>query len=110
MVSPRTLAAIKRAREKRECEDEDKFVRWARREGCICLKLNLSGRRDWPDQWVIGDRTDMLIEFKRKGKKPTEKQAILHAALCARKPVVYVDTFEQAKEYAEQFELMYGWM
>jgi hypothetical protein len=108
-VNPKTLAAIKRAREKRECEDERKFVDWARDEGCVCLKLNVRGNRDWPDQWVVGDMDDMLIEFKRSGKKPTPKQYELHSRLRLCKIVVSVDNFEEAKKYALTARLMLRW-
>ncbi len=45
-------------------------------------KLNLQGRRGWPDQcyWVPGGRP-LLVEFKEVGEEPTKLQEHIHREL-----------------------------
>lgn len=61
---------------------ETKVVQYAEEKGCIHLKLNVFGRRGWPDRIFIypGPRV-MFIEFKRLGEKPRKLQEYIHARL-----------------------------
>jgi hypothetical protein len=61
---------------------ENKFVKWATQQGCMCLKLNVVGRRSWPDRLVLVPTGGMLlIEFKRPGGKLSPGQEMLHEEL-----------------------------
>lgn len=45
---------------------EKSFVRWAEKRGLKALKLNVGGRRGYPDRLVLGSRARVLfLEFKR---------------------------------------------
>ena len=54
---------------------ERKVVCWAERRGVLHTKLNIQGRRGWPDRvfWVRGG-LPLFIEFKRPGERPTKLQ------------------------------------
>ena len=59
-------------------------VRYAQKQGVLCTKMNLMGRRGWPDRcfWLPGGRP-LFIEFKRLGAKPTPLQEHVHEQLRA---------------------------
>ena len=63
---------------------EAAVVRYAQQNGVLCTKLNIVGRRGWPDRcfWLPGGRP-LFIEFKRAGLKPTPLQEHTHAQLRA---------------------------
>lgn len=71
---------LRRVREK---PAEDKTNKWydAKYPG-LRTKLNLQGRRGWPDQcyWIAGGRP-FLIEFKAEGEDPRKLQAYIHEQL-----------------------------
>lgn len=70
-----------------ESAEELKFVRllesWAADEGIhlIALKLNLSGRRGWPDRMVMARGVAVFVEMKRKGGKPRKLQSFMHGRI-----------------------------
>ena len=77
---------------------ERRVVAWADKHGILHTKLNLQGRRHWPDRcfWLPGGRP-LLIEFKRVGAGPTEAQKHLHNQLAIRDYEVFVtDDAEKA--------------
>lgn len=59
-----------------ESSVERAVVQWARERNIQSIKLNLQGRRAYPDRlfWINGGRP-ALIEFKRPGHKTTPLQA-----------------------------------
>jgi hypothetical protein len=61
---------------------EAKFIKEANKRGCQCLKLNVMGRRSWPDRLVLipGGRF-VMIEFKRPGGVLSPGQEALHEDL-----------------------------
>jgi hypothetical protein len=66
-----------------ESDVEDKVVAAANRMGILHAKLNLSGRRGWPDRvFLFPGRHALFIEFKRPGKKTVDKlQEYIHGQL-----------------------------
>ena len=61
-----------------------KIKRWAMEENIHVetIKLNLAGRRGWPDRLVLwGQRNTIFIEFKRIGEEPRKLQRFVHALL-----------------------------
>lgn len=53
-----------------------------KRLGLVSIKLNGPGWRGWPDRlFVLENGRTMFIEFKAKGKKPTELQKVRHQLL-----------------------------
>lgn len=68
-----------------ESELETKATEYALSLGAMHLKLNVRGRRGWPDHIYVfpGDLT-LFVEFKRLGKEPEPIQAYTIAELEAR--------------------------
>ena len=67
---------------KNEAVIENAVVRQLQRRGFRTLKLNLQGRRGWPDRLVILPKGKVLwLEFKAPGKQPTRLQQHVHAWL-----------------------------
>lgn len=63
---------------------EDRCVKLAQRAypGTLHRKMNGLGKRDWPDQLLLfPSGIKMFVEFKRRGERPTPKQASLHRKL-----------------------------
>ncbi len=58
-----------------ESDIEKKVVLHAKKTGWLPFKLNLQGNRGWPDRlFIYPGPFFVFIEFKAKGKKPTELQ------------------------------------
>lgn len=71
-----------------ETNIENKFCRnisnWAREHGILlsCVKLNLQGRRGFPDRLVLWEGGNLVfIEFKRPGEAPRKLQKYIHEFL-----------------------------
>jgi hypothetical protein len=65
-----------------ESKLERAAVRYATRAGAESLKLNVRGRRGWPDRaFFFWPRRLVLVEFKRKGEEPTKIQKLIHRRL-----------------------------
>ena len=84
-----------------ETQIERRFVRRAKALGCMVLKLNVKGQRDWPDLLVLvpfGPK--LLIEFKRPGEDLRETQETLHDELGAigHRPHTF-DNFDDAYKF-----------
>lgn len=67
----------------REAVIERRAVEHARRLGIDAIKLNLQGRRGWPDRLFLFPRgRPLFIEFKRGSRTaPRKLQALIHARL-----------------------------
>ena len=92
MPRPELLAPLESALERR-------VVKYARTLGIESIKLNLHGRRDWPDRMFFprGGRP-VLFELKRVGKEPRPGQLRVIRWLKKLGYEVYViDTFTEAK-------------
>jgi len=74
-----------------EKEVEQEVVDWWTRRGGLQIKLNILGRRGWPDRifFPVGGKP-VLIEFKRVNENARALQAHVHGELRARGYVVYV--------------------
>jgi len=56
---------------------EDNFVKFAASNGCLALKMEIQGNRNYPDRQIfMPDKRGRVffIEFKRKGEKPRKAQ------------------------------------
>ena len=88
-----------------EADVERAWVRAVNRRRGVSIKLNLRGRRGWPDRLnLFFPRLVLFAELKRRGKKPTKQQLIVHRLL--RKlgfDVVAPDTKEQCQEIVDEF-------
>jgi hypothetical protein len=76
-------------------------VDYARKRGCIAIKLSTNGRfgtSGWPDYMFLRGSHALFIEFKRQGGKLTPKQG-LHIQILrdAGFPAEVVDTVEWGK-------------
>jgi hypothetical protein len=58
----------------REATIESAVVRYARRQGVRCVKLNGMHNRGKPDQLFLYRGKTVFVEFKRPGGKPTTLQ------------------------------------
>lgn len=54
---------------------------YAESKNCEVLKLNLKGRRGWPDRLFIFRGKVLFIEFKRLGERLTSLQKFVHGVL-----------------------------
>lgn len=64
----------RKASEVTEKKIENTFVKYAKKLNCWAVKLVLLAGRGWPDRTCLFKGHVFFIEFKRKGKKPTDKQ------------------------------------
>jgi hypothetical protein len=65
-----------------EVDIELAVCRYAEAFGAVALKLNVQGRRGWPDRMILFPKGQLLfIEFKRPGEKPAPIQKEVHAQL-----------------------------
>ena len=74
----------KATREKRQLErvNEKSFCREAAKHKLMGVKMNMFGRRSWPDRLFLGAyRLIFFVEFKREGEEPTPQQADTHKFL-----------------------------
>jgi hypothetical protein len=85
-----------------EARLEKRCVKYARDAGWLARKMNGLGFVSWCDRVFIPPPENtsavLWVEFKRKGKTASEKQAAHHVDLRARGQRVHVvDDFEQFK-------------
>lgn len=81
---------------------ERPVIKFADDNGVLHLKMNLQGRRGWPDDWFFFDaRTAggaLIIEFKAPGELPEPLQAHTIRQLLRRGYDVHVvDSVEEGK-------------
>jgi Holliday junction resolvase len=93
----------------RETAAERKFVKHVEEDGNVAIKLNLHGRRGWPDRLVVIENGRcFFLEFKRKGvkigKRKGEKlQLYIHKELMEKGHAIYsVDDCEEAIKIYEK--------
>jgi len=83
-----------------EKETEKNVVDWWTKRGGLQIKLNILGRRGWPDRifFPVGGKP-VLIEFKRVNENARALQAYVHGELRARGYEVFVcDNANHGKE------------
>ena len=81
---------------------ENKVTDYAVERGCLFLKLNVIGRRGWPDRLFIFRGKTFFIEFKRLGEPPTKLQKEIHGRIRAHGVEVYV-----VDNWSDGFSLVY---
>jgi hypothetical protein len=69
---------------------EQKVVDYAVAKGCLVLKLNVLGRRGWPDRLFVHKGKVFFIEFKRAGEPPSKLQSVIHDRIRKHGISVYV--------------------
>lgn len=81
---------------------ETRTCAYAYQRGVMVLKLNVQGRRGWPDRLFLYRGRIALVEFKRPGKRPTIHQRWVHERLSLQgfKPSV-VDNIAAGKRLVE---------
>jgi len=70
--------------------DEQKVVSFAESKGFMVLKLNVLGRRGWPDRLFVYKGKVFFIEFKRVGEEPAKLQQEIHARIRSHNIDVHV--------------------
>jgi hypothetical protein len=87
--------------EERESSVEGRTVKWAQDNGYFVRKVAWIGRRGAQDRLFLKDGRYVWLEFKRRGKMPTEgvtlqtrnkAEMMAHGAEC-----YFVDSFEDAR-------------
>lgn len=93
-----------------EADIENKFSRYALTFGCVTLKMEVKGSRNWPDRQILmGNGYVFFIEFKRPGEKPRKGQLYRHKVLRKHGYNVYVcDSVMDAIAVLEQELLIHG--
>jgi Holliday junction resolvase-like predicted endonuclease len=82
-----------------ESRIESQVVVWAQARGWVTLKLNVRGRRGWPDRIFIRKGKVIFIEFKAPGGRPTKLQLHMIGLLGTHHMSVYLcDSKESAIE------------
>lgn len=83
----------------REQRIEDWLTSKLSEAGFLHLKINVMGRRGWPDHFYFGFGRVFLIEYKAPGEKPRPLQDYVIRQLLKRFIKVFVvDTLEAARE------------
>jgi hypothetical protein len=88
----------------KESVAEKRLVAWAESNGVLQLKLNIQGRRGWPDRvfFLPGGRP-YLVEMKAEGEEPRKLQLYIHAQLRSLGYLIEVhDTAEKAIEFIKR--------
>lgn len=67
----------------REIAIEDEVGAWAENHGWVVRPMSYRGRRTCPDRFFFGHGQIVIIEFKKKGKKPRPDQLAEHRTLAA---------------------------
>ena len=90
-----------------EVEEEKKFYEWTKKEDITCIKLNLQGRRGWPDRLVMTNYPNIIfIEFKRKGGETRKLQEFIHKSILDQGWKVFtVESAEDAKALCRRYLL-----
>src|SRR5580765_7258037 len=91
----------------KESKTEKDVKKWAEEVGILVVKMNLRGRKGWPDRiFILPNGLVLWVEFKRPGEQPRDLQAYVHRELRKRKQLVYVadhvaDTISYIKAHME---------
>ena len=80
----------------------NELLKWGVKEGILIevLKLNVVGRRGWPDRMILWQGEHVLfIEFKRPGEEARPLQSYIHQVLrrMGFSIAVFEDTMEALK-------------
>lgn len=88
-----------------EADIEKKVCNYAKGKGYVVDKFTSPSKRSVPDRLFTPPCGVMfLIEFKKRGKKPTEKQALDHEKRRKNNVFVYVvDDVEQGKQIIDHW-------
>ena len=87
---------------------EDKFTKFAAVNGCLALKLEIQGNRNYPDRMILmPDKAGVVffIEFKREGEEPRKGQKFRIKKLRDMGYKVYVCSTYNCAESALVWEL-----
>jgi hypothetical protein len=83
---------------------EVKTTEYAQNKGCLVIKLNILGRRGWPDRLFIYKGQVLFIEFKRQGEQPRKLQVAIHGRIRSHGiNVDVVDTLQQGIATIDHF-------
>ena len=89
---------------KLESDTEDTVVSYATNEGCLTLKLNVWGRRGWPDRIFVFRGKVLFVEFKREGEDLRKLQEYVHGKLREHGIKVYVvDNISDGEALIDKF-------
>lgn len=82
-----------------EIDIEIKFTEYAAEHGCLSLKMQIPGWRNWPDRQILCKNGHVFfIEFKLPGEEPRKGQIYRHKKLREMGFSVYVcDNLADAK-------------
>lgn len=83
---------------------ENRVVKWAKKRRLESLKLNVQGKRHYPDRlfFIPGGRP-AIIEFKREGKKPRPaQQFVLNLLKALNYDIYYFETYKEAVAWLEE--------
>lgn len=76
---------------------EERVCAWAKEQGILAFKFEVSGQRGWPDRIFIYKGRCAFIEFKAKGCTPIGIQTFRLATLCeGGTPAIWTDDYETA--------------
>ena len=64
-----------------EIKAENKYAKTVKKDGCICIKMNLHGRRGYPDRLTIYPNGSFFTEFKRTDTDLEPLQTYIHNQL-----------------------------
>jgi hypothetical protein len=82
-----------------ESNIEKDVSEYAKRNGCLVVKLNLIGQIGWPDRMYLRSGKLIFIEFKRPGSSPRRAQIEIHRRIEAHGfPVFVIDSIEEGRE------------
>lgn len=83
---------------------ENRVVKWAKKRRLESLKLNVQGKRHYPDRlfFIPGGRP-AIIEFKREGKKPRPaQQFVINLLKALNYDIYYFETYKEAVAWLEE--------
>lgn len=82
---------------------EQKVVKYAKAQGCLCYKFTSPGNRGVPDRIIIGPTGKVLfLELKAPGKKPTPLQFHTIDSIRSRRAnAEWADNYESAVNHIE---------
>ncbi len=84
---------------KLEISHENRYVTYVERDGCMCIKMNIRGRRAYPDRLTIYPKGSFFIEFKKTDTDLERLQSHIHKELRSLGYNVYTaHSFEEAKK------------
>lgn len=95
-----------------ETDIEDSFAEKAKEYGCLAIKLEVPGWRNWPDRLCLVTNTTgrvFFLEFKKPGKTARKGQQIRIRKLRRMGYLAeVVDTVDDAMEYLHTFRWLYN--